>query len=973
MKKTIVSVIMLLAGLAAFAQQDVIDLSGRWEFAIDRNDEGVAGEWHSKNLEDYINLPASMPEMLKGDIITAHTKWTGSIYDSTYYINPAYEKYRRDDNVKYPFFLTPERYYRGAAWYKREITIPSEWKERRVELYLERPHIESTLWIDGKEVAVDNSLSTAHRFDITKYVKAGATHTLAVVVDNRLKPAYNIGQDSHSVTDQTQGNWNGIVGRMELRSTPKTYMDDVQVYPDLTNKQAEVKVRINSDKARKGTLVLSAESFNSPKSHKTASVTEQITIKKESNEYSIILPMGDGMLTWDEFSPALYNLSIELQTEAGAQSEKVRFGMREFKIGEGKYFYVNGRKTVLRGTVENCLFPATGYAPMDVEAWIKVFRACRNYGLNHMRFHSYCPPAAAFEAADIVGFYLQPEGPSWPNHGVRLGNGDPVDEYLMNETKRISKEYGNSPSFCMLASGNEPYGNWVAWVTDFVEYWENTDSRRVYTGASVGGSWQWQPRNQYHVKAGARGLNWKNTRPETMTDFSPALATINEPYVSHEAGQWCVFPNFEEIRKYTGVNKALNFEIFRDQLEKNDMGGKGNDFHMASGKLQALCYKHEIERHLRTEGYAGFQLLCINDYSGQGSALVGVTDVFFDEKEYISPEEWRRFCNETVPLARMEKFVFTSDEELEAAIEVAHFGAAPLKDVVVSYTIRDSHEAVVAQGTVARKDIEIGSCREIGNIEFSLDGLRAPERYNLEVAIEDTEFVNDWNFWVYPAEVEAEAGDVYVTEVLDDKAVAVLEEGGKVLLLAAGKITYGDDIKQQFTPVFWNTSWFKMRAPHTTGIWLNDYHRVFDNFPTDYHSDIQWWELVNNAQTMLLSDFPKGFEPLVSSIDTWFLSRKSGVLFEANVLNGRLMVTSLDLTSKPDERIVARQLYVSLLDYMNGNYFRPAHDVALSTVQDLFTKRSTAIDFGTKESPDELKPTLRNRNDNLPPAGQKRN
>ncbi len=957
MKKLIILTAALIVICATTFAQQTMDLSGKWEFAIDRNDVGAEQGWASKTLEDYINLPASMPEMLKGDVITAETKWTGSIYDSTYYINPAYEKYRREGNVKYPFFLTPSRYYRGAAWYKRDITIPNDWKGQRVELYLERPHIESTLWIDGKQVGVDNSLATAHRYDITKYVKAGSTHTIAVVVDNRLKPSYNIGQDSHSVTDQTQGNWNGIVGKIELRATPKTYMADVQVYPDLKNKKADVRVKIISDKAVKGTITLSAESFNSPKSHKTDVVTEQLNIKKNENEFTITLPMGDGMLTWDEFNPALYMLSAEMTAGEMKEKQEIRFGMREFKIGAGKYFYINGRQTLLRGTVENCLFPATGYAPMDVEAWIKVFRACRNYGLNHMRFHSYCPPAAAFEAADIVGFYIQPEGPSWPNHGVRLGNGDPVDEYLMNETIRISKEYGNSPSFCLLASGNEPYGNWVEWVTNFVEYWEKTDSRRVYTGASVGNGWQWQPRNQFHVKAGARGLNWSNTRPETISDYAPNLANVNEPYLSHEAGQWCVFPNFDEIRKYTGVNKALNFEIFRDQLYKNDMEGKGHDFFMASGKLQALCYKHEIERHLRTQGYAGFQLLCINDYSGQGSALVGVTDVFFDEKEYISPEEWRRFCNVTVPLARMEKFVFTNNEKLNAAIEVAHFGAAPIKNATVKYIVRDEHEAVIEQGIVAKKDIEIGSCREIGNVVVSLDKIAEAGQYNLEIAIEGTEFVNDWNFWVYPTEVAVEKGDVYVAETLDQQAIEVLENGGKVLLLAAGKITYGDDIKQQFKPVFWNTSWFKMRAPHTTGIWLNDYHRAFDGFPTDYHSDIQWWELVNHAQTMLLSDFPKGFEPLVSSIDTWFLSRKSGVLFEANVLNGRLMMTSLDLTSKPEERIVARQLYSSLLDYMNGNYFRPAHTVSVGTIQDLYTKKSMAIDFGTKESPDELKPT----------------
>ena len=167
---------------------------------------------------------------------------------------------------------------------------------------------------------------------------------------------------------------------------------------------------------------------------------------------------------------------------------------------------------MLRGTVENCDFPITGYAPMDVESWERVFRICRNYGLNHMRFHSYCPPEAAFIAADKVGFYLQPEGPSWPNHGPKLGMGQPIDKYLMDETIALTKQYGNYPSYCMLACGNEPSGRWVDWVSKFVDYWKATDNRHMYTGASVGNGWQWQPKSQYHVKAGARGLTWSKAK-----------------------------------------------------------------------------------------------------------------------------------------------------------------------------------------------------------------------------------------------------------------------------------------------------------------------------------------------------------------------------------------------------------------------------------------------------------------------------
>jgi hypothetical protein len=267
--------------------------------------------------------------------------------------------------------------------------------------------------------------------------------------------------------------------------------------------------------------------------------------------------MGEKMLTWDEFEPALYQLKTTVSYENQTSFKEIQFGMREIKI-DGKWFYINGRKIMLRGTVENCNFPLTGYAPMDVDSWLKVFKTCRNHGLNHVRFHSFCPPEAAFIAADIAGIYLQPEGPSWPNHGVALGRGMAIDTFLLQETQAMNLFYGNYASFCMLACGNEPAGDWIPWVSRFVEYWEKTDSRRVYTGASVGGSWAWQPRSQYHVKAGARGLNW-NIYPETLSDYRSRIDTVKQPYISHETGQWCVFPNFAEIKKYTGVYKARNF------------------------------------------------------------------------------------------------------------------------------------------------------------------------------------------------------------------------------------------------------------------------------------------------------------------------------------------------------------------------------------------------------------------------------
>jgi hypothetical protein len=943
----------MLMSVLSVAQQR-IDLSGKWNFKIDRKDVGKEQSWYKKILwDDSIHLPASMPQQLKGDEVSVSTKWTGSLYDSSYYYNPYLKIYRQENNIKFPFFLTPNKHYVGVAWYEKQITITSINKDKRVTLFLERPHIQTTVWINGKEVGTQYSLTTPHVYDISKFVEK-ETNTITIRIDNRLHDPYNVGQDSHSVTDQTQGNWNGIVGKMEVITEPSFWFDDLQVYPDIANHQAKVVMKIYSLADTKSKINIAAESFNTTTSDRHQKELT-LSLKKGEQELVQYIDMGKNPLLWSEFSPAMYRLKVKITNGQDSNTKETDFGMREFSI-KGKYFYINGTKVVLRGTVENCDFPLTGYAPMDEKSWERVFRICKSFGLNHMRFHSYCPPEAAFEAADIVGFYLQPEGPSWPNHGVKLGYGLPIDTYLMDETKRMDQFYGNHPSFCMMACGNEPAGRWVEWVSKFVDYWKSTDSRHVYTGASVGGSWQWQPHNQYHVKAGARGVNWLNTRPESDSDFRDKIDTVSAPYVSHETGQWCVYPDFTEIPKYTGVNKAKNFEIFRDLLKENKMAGLDHDFMMASGKLQALCYKNEIEKILRTPGYAGFQLLAINDYSGQGTALEGVLNVFFEEKGYINAQQFRRFCSETVPLARMPKFVYTNNETLTADIEVAHFGAAPLKNATTTYEIKDKSGKMYQQGVLSNKDIPIGNCYSLGTVQFSLKGITQATKLNLEIKISGCDATNDWDFWVYPERVNIEKKDIYVTDSLDAIALQKLKDGGKVLIIANGKVSYGKDIKQYFQPVFWNTSWFKMRPPHTLGILTNQDHPLYNEFPTEYHSNLQWWELLNKAQVMQFSEFPSDFQPLVQNIDTWFINRKIGMLFEANVLNGRLIMTSMDLTSDPERRIVARQLYKSVIDYMNTDKFRPKDTVTPEMINHLFTRQAPSVNMFTNDSPDELKP-----------------
>ena len=942
--------------------QEVISLAGSWDLSL--------GD--STAYTDYVILPGSMLTNGKGDPVTVDTRWTGSTYDSSYYFNPWMEQYRQEDNVKFPFFLTPGRHYVGKAWYRKSVYVPRDWKRRRVTLFLERPHIETTVYVNGQEVGHQMSLSTPHRYDVTDQLVPGQRNTFTICVYNGIENVC-VGQDSHSVTDQTQGNWNGLIGRMELQAqSPQLSIRQVKINPEPVDGDLQVTVMLNSEHHPwfLGELLTVMIKSASDDDSLPLLADEEIS----SNTMKLRIPIGKYLRMWDEFNPQLYRLAVSV----GDDYYETTFGLRKMRV-QGRQLYINDRPLFLRGTVENCCFPETGYPPTDEASWASIFTKVREYGLNHVRFHSYCPPEAAFAAADKLGLYLQPEGPSWPNHGVKLRRGQQIDEYLLEESKRIVDTYGHHPSFVMMAAGNEPAGDWVAWCNDWVKEMKHYDPSRLYCGASVGGGWAWDDGSEYHVKGGARGLDWDKHAPHADDDYYsqmeyprnykplPQSEAVgkglpnNSPIVAHEQGQWCAFPDFREIPEYTGAYKARNFEIFRDLLRKNGMEQQAEKFLMASGRLQTLCYKYEIERNLRTRDYAGFQLLSLNDYSGQGTALVGPLNVHWREKGYVSAEGWREFCSPLVPLARFPKFVYTNADTLRVPIEICNALFGNVSPIRKSYIITFG-ERVVAGGGLSGDSIPMGKNCQLGTVVLPLDSISEPCKLTLTVKV-GRQVSNHWDFWVYPDScgMGNEEGAVFMTDSLDARALAVLEKGGRVLLTAAGKVRLGRDVVQHYLPVFWNTSWFKMRPPHTTGAYIDTRHPLFRyGFPTDDWSNLNWWELLNRAQVMNLMELPAFYQPPIQPIDTWHVSRKLGMLIEANVLKGKLLMTTMDIDRDLDRRIVARQMRQAILRYMQSDDFKPSLTLGPQVITDFFTKDGPQVSMFTKESPDELKPKLNN-------------
>ena len=431
--------------------------------------------------------------------------------------------------------------------------------------------------------------------------------------------------------------------------------------------------------------------------------------------------------------------------------------------------------------------------------------------------------------------------------------------------------------------------------------------------------------------------------PETTTDYRGYISGRKVPVISHEIGQWCVYPNFGEIPKYTGYLKPKNFEIFRATLETNGLGPLAKQFLLASGKLQTLCYKEEIESALRTPGMGGFELLDLHDFPGQGTALVGVLDPFWEEKGYVTAAEYSRFCNATVPLARLAKRVFTTDETLNAPIEIAHFGAVPVKAAATSWKLVSDNGSTFTGGQLDAKEIPVDNGTVLGNVSVDLKSAQAPARYKLVVTIRDADGAklaeNDWNIWVYPAQVAMETPkDVLVTSRFDKLAEKQLQSGGKVLLTLPPESVRNftnAPVQLGFSSIFWNTAWTQRQPPTTLGILCDPKHPALAGFPTDFYSNWQWWYLVHRAGALRLDVLPKNIEPIVRVIDDWVTARPLGLVIEAKCGNGRIVVCGFDLTGDLSSDPVSRQMRRSLLDYMDSKEFKPSVEVQADQLQSL--------------------------------------
>ena len=891
----------LLLITAASVSAKTLPLDGEWRFQLDREDSGLKAKWFQRDLPDKIHLPGILQAQGYGDPITKDTPWVMSLYDRDWAERDDYKDFATGNDVKVPFLCQPQRHFLGVAWYQRDIEIPADAAGMRGQLYLERTRWNSTAWLDDREIGTQDSLVAPHEFNLG--LQQPGRHRITLRIDNRMLLPYR--PDSHAVSDSQGSTWNGVVGKIEIRTSSPVWIDETRVEGDPFQHQAKLDIRIGNltGKPGKGTITV-------------GNLNREVTWDAQGGRASMTVPMGDAA-AWDEFSPKIQHLTLTLAGDHADDSQQVTFGLRKFAT-QGAEFTINGRLTHLRGNHDGGGFPLTGYPPMDEKTWREILTTYRNWGINHVRFHSWCPPEAAFTVADELGMYFQVEPGMWNP----FSKDSAITKMLYVETERMIRAYGNHPCFVMFSPSNEPKNRWKEVLSEWVKHWRADDPRRLWT---TGTGWaildQPGPSDllDFHATHRFGNLMMRGDSAWFGKDYSDATQGIDKPVVSHELGQWCAYPDFDVIKKFTGFLRPGNYEIFRASAEKNGVLDSNKAFVMASGKLQLACYKEEIEANLRTPGLGGFQLLDLHDYMGQGTALVGLLDPFFEEKGYATAKQFSRFCAATVPLARLKTRIFTSTDKFEIPVEISHYGQAPIKAASL-WKITDAAGKVITEGKFDEREIPLGRGTALGTVTADLSKFPAPCVCRLEVS--GPGFANDWNFWVYPATTEPAPPANVEIHTAWAAAEMALAAGKRVLFLPRPADLAWDCPPLDRIPLFWNRQmspgWSRM-----LGMTVEAKHPALAGFPTEGFGDWQWIDLVGKSRAMNLSGLPAKLQPIVQPVDDWNRNWKLGMLFEAKVGTGKLMVCSIDIEKDLGKRPTACQFRRSLLDHMASDAFNP--------------------------------------------------
>lgn len=833
--------------------------------------------------------------------------------------------------------------FSGEASFTKNILIPSSWEGKSIELFIERSK-PSSVEIDGVNAGHSSRISSPQRYDLTTLITPGS-HEIKITVNNLDSIPATVRNNSHACTESTQTNWTGILGKFELWAKNPLHIVKANVYP--TPRNGNVTILITLSRPATGEERIDASTPFTSAQEKTDSAST-ITLK---------LPLGDNPL-WSEWHPHIIPIHVRLIDKDGDVIDEVKLstGFRNISA-TGQGFTVNGNPAFLRGTTDACVFPLTAHTPMDYKDWESYFMTLKEYGINHVRFHSWCPPEECFNAADSIGMYLQPELPIW---GEIDSDQEFLLKFLREEAEGIFREYSHHPSFSFFAIGNELWGD-LNLMRTFLNRARELDpgilvtyGSNIYLGMNghiegedylVATRTEKTDDSSKHVRGSfayadvANGGLINSSYPASQYNYSGAISTTPVPVVAHEVGQYQSYPDFRQIMKYTGTLRPDNLKEFAKKAAEAGTARKALKYHNASGQWATRLYRAETEMSLRTPGLGGFQLMALQDYPGQGTALVGLLDPFMDSKGFISPEKWRESCGETTILAEFPKFCFTSGEQAHIPVKIANYSGKTLNNPQIDY------DSGFMSGTIDSNGEQ--GLSECGTIHLEMPEIEMPHKFVLNLSGSVDSISNSYDFWVFP-KITPGSGEVIVTDNLES-ALSYLSQGESVILCPDSATVSRTTLGPLFQTDFWNYRMFRSicdniqhpASPGTLGLLINYTHPALRLFPTFFHTDWQWFSIISNSRPLIIDRLPKDIDPIVEVIDNVDRNYRTSLMLECLVGKGKLMIISADL-SRLRESPEGRWFLASAEQYMASKQCKPDLFLEPRQVRNLLTSPSAA-------------------------------
>ncbi len=790
--------------------------------------------------------------------------------------------------------------------------------------------------MDGRQVPDfrQPSLSTPHVFEVTGLLEG--KHELTLVSDNSYPGLpHDAICDSSAATDETQTNWNGVLGYLRLRYEEPDFIEAVRLYPK--ENTLTVKVDLCAAKAWDGELTLVSYALK-------ADVVRSVSVEAGRTEIVFPdLPLRENAARWDEYEGVLQEFTASL---SNGSTKKVAFGVRDFGVDDKKRLTLNKRRFFLRGEANCAVFPETGYCPMEVERWMEILQTYKDYGVNCMRFHSHTPPEAAFEAADRMGMLMQPELSHW----------NPRDAFESEESlacyraefAEILWKLANHPSFVMLTFGNELHASEIGHerMRELLRMGKRMDPTRLYADAS-NSHYGWMgcdAENDFYTSTGYYQHKLRGTFANmegyinqeyhgASADYSESMKKLREncdkPVFSFEVGQFEILPDFGELSEFHGVTKPENLRLIRHRAWERGLEGGWTKYVEATGELAKIGYREEIEAAMRTEALSGISLLGLQDFPGQGTALVGMLNSHLKPKPYAfaRPEAFRAFFTDRLPLVLLPKHTYENTEELRARVKVANYGKREITGVLRCELTGD--DVFLVWESESPVHCPVGELTDGGEVALSLDNVKKPKRLELTASV--GEVSNTYPVWVYPPVRPVCPVGVLETERFDEKALKTLKEGGTVYLTpASSKETLPHSIQAQFTTDFWSVGTFASQEGGM-GQLIDRDHPIFKEFPTEFYSNWQWWRMAGQRAVIL----PKRYDAIVAEMDSCAYLRPMAKLLECRCGGGKLLFSTFGLQNL-QEYPEARALLAGIYQYLDSEEFNPRQEIAPEVVQGIF-------------------------------------